>query len=141
MSLVPIYIQNYKTETEQGILNYSVIGALPNEMPNVTTKQYTWNIISHLILEKCSRKIVVSYDFQESDFIEKIIFEDQLMGTIQYGSTVYNAKHYMNYEYDTDLLKLTLTIYFPLDIEICGKDISWNIFINDFLRALSFDTM
>ena len=47
--LTPLYLQNYKTKSEQGKLTFSVISALPNEMPNIETEQYTWNFISHMI--------------------------------------------------------------------------------------------
>ena len=34
----PIYLQDYKVESEQGNVNYSVVGALPNEIPGIETK-------------------------------------------------------------------------------------------------------
>lgn len=129
--LTPLYLQNYKTKSEQGKLTFSVISALPNEMPNIETEQYTWNFISHMILENCSRKIVIHYDFKETVFLKDITFEDNLMGTIQYGSEVLNAREYMKYDYIQNSLEMVITIYFPRDIEIHGKEVSWNIFIND----------
>ena len=84
-----------------------------------------------MILENCSRKIVIHYDFKETVFLKDITFEDNLMGTIQYGSEVLNAREYMKYDYIQNSLEMVITIYFPRDIEIHGKEVSWNIFIND----------
>lgn len=126
-----LYLQNYKTKSEQGKLTFSVISALPNEMPNIETEQYTWNFISHMILEDCSRKIVIHYDFSETVFLKDLRFEDNLMGTIQCGSKVLNAREHMKYDYSQDTLEMVITIYFPRDIQIHGKEVSWNIFIND----------
>ena len=129
--LQPIYLQDYKVESKQGNVNYSVIGALPNEMPGVETKQFTWNFVSHMILEKCSRLIRIKYDFKDTEFQKEITFEDKLMGTIQLGSKVYNAGDIMTWKYNKELLEMELTILFPLEEKICGKDLSWNVFIND----------
>lgn len=109
MSL-PIYLQDYKVESEQG---------------------YTWNFISHMVLEKCTRLIRIKYDFKYTEFQKEITFEDKLMGTVQLGSKVYNAKNIMKYKYNKELLEMNLTIFFPLEEKICGKDVSWNIFLND----------
>ena len=127
----PIYLQDYTVESEQGNVNYSVVGALPNEMPGVETKQYTWNFVSHMILEKCTRFIRIKYDFKDTEFQKEIIFEYKLMGTVQLGSKVYNARDIMTWKYNKELLEMELTILFPVDEKICGKDLSWNIFIND----------
>lgn len=129
--LTPLYLQNYKANSEQGTLTFSIVGALPNEMPNIETEQYTWNFISHMILKECSRKIVIHYDFKDTVFLKDITFEDNLMGTIQYGSKVFNAREYMKYDYNKESLHMVLTIYFPRQVEIHGKEISWNIFVND----------
>ena len=138
--LQPIYLQDYKVESEQGNVNYSVVGALPNEMPGVDTKQYTWNLVSHMILEKCSRLIRIKYDFKDTEFQKEITFEDKLMGTLQLGSKVYNAGDIMTYRYDKELLEMDLTILFPIDEKICGKDLSWNIFINDTVSCSPYTT-
>ena len=130
MSL-PIYLQDYKVESEQGNVYYSVVGALPNEMPNVETKQFTWNFVSHMVLDKCTRLIRIKYDFKDTEFQKEITFEDKLTGTVQLGSKVYNAGDIMKYKYNKELLEMELTILFPLDENICGKDLSWNVFIND----------
>ena len=39
----------------------------------------------------------------------------------------------MTWKYNKELLEMELTILFPVDEKICGKDLSWNIFINDVL--------
>jgi hypothetical protein len=129
--LTPLYLQNYKAKSEQGTLTFSIVGALPNEMPNIETEQYTWNFISHMILKDCSRKIVIHYNFKETVFLKDITFEDNLMGTIQYGSKVFNTRKYMKYDYNKESLNMIITISFPREVEIHGKEISWNIFIND----------
>ena len=127
----PIYLQDYTVESEQGNVNYSVVGALPNEMPGVETKQYTWNFVSHMILEKCTRFIRIKYDFKDTEFQKEITFEYKLMGTVQLGSKVYNAGDIMTWKYNKELLEMELTILFPVDEKICGNDLSWNIFIKD----------
>ena len=130
----PIYLQDYKVKSEHGNTNYSVIGALPNEMPGVETKQYTWNFVSHMVLNKCTRFIRIKYDFKDTEFQREITFEDKLMGTVQLGSKVYNAGDIMKYKYNKELLEMEVIILFPLEEKICGKDLSWNIFINDSLN-------
>ena len=127
----PIYLQDYKVESKQGNVNYSVVGALPNEMPGVERKNFTWNFVSHMVLEKCTRFIRIKYDFKDTEFQKEITFEDKLMGTIQYGSKVYNAANIMTYKYHKELLEMELTIVLPHEEKLCGKDLSWNIFIND----------
>ena len=127
----PIYLQDYKVKSEHGNADYSVIGALPNEMPRVETKQYTWNFVSHMVLNKCTRFIRIKYDFKDTEFQKEITFEDKLMGTVQLGSKVYNAGDIMKYKYDKELLEMEVIILFPLEEKICGTDLSWNIFIND----------
>ena len=112
-------------------MNYSVIGALPNEIPGVETKQYTWNFVSHMILDKCTRIIRIKYDFKDTEFQEAITFENRLMGTVQLGSKVYNAGDIMKYKYDKELLEMEVIILFPLEEKLCGKDLSWNIFMNN----------
>ena len=131
----PIYLQDYKVKSEHGNANYSVVGALPNEMPGVETKQYTWNFISHMVLNKCTRFIRIKYDFKDTEFQKEITFEDKLMGTVQLGSKVYNAGDIMKYKYNKELLQMEVIILFPLEEKICGKDLSWNIFINDCTTA------
>ena len=135
--LQPIYLQDYKVESEQGNVNYSVVGALPNEIPGVETKQYAWNFVSHMILDKCTRIIRVKYDFKDTEFQEKIRFENRLMGTVQFGSRVFSAADVMTWKYDIELLEVQLTIVLPHDERLCGKDLSWNIFINDCTISLS----
>ena len=127
----PIYLQDYKVESKQGNANYSVIGALPNEILGVEKEQYTWNFVSHMVLDKCTRFIRIKYDFKDTEFQREITFEDKLMGTVQLGSKVYNAGDIMKYKYDKELLEMEVLILFPLEEKICGKDLSWNIFIND----------
>ena len=136
----PIYLQDYKVESEQGNVNYSVVGALPNEMPEVETKQYTWKFVSHMVLEKCTRLIRIKYDFKDTEFQKEITFEDKLMGTVQLGYKVYNVGDIMTYKYDKELLEMELTILFPLEEKICGKDLSWNIFINDTVSCSRYTT-
>ena len=128
----PIYLQDYKVKSEHGNATYSVIGALPNEMSGVETKQYTWNFVSHMVLEKCTRLIRIKYDFKDTEFQREITFEDKLMGTVQLGSKVYNAGDIMKYKYNKELLEMEVIILFPLEEKLCGKDLSWNIFINDY---------
>ena len=70
----PIYLQDYKVESKQGNVNYSVIGCLPNEMPGVETKNFTWNFVSHMVLEKCTRFIRIKYDFKDTEFQKEITF-------------------------------------------------------------------
>ena len=135
----PIYLQDYKVESEEGNVNYSVVSALPNEMPGVETKQYTWNFVSHMVLDKCTRLIRIKYDFKDTEFQKEITFEDRLMGTVQFGSRVFSAVDIMKYKYDKELLEMEITIVLPHEEKICGKDLSWNIFINDLLVAASFD--
>jgi hypothetical protein len=127
----PIYLQDYRVESKQGNVNYSVVGALPNEMPGVETKQYTWNFVSHMVLNKCTRFIRIKYDFKDTEFQEVITFEDKLMGTVQLGSKVYNAGDIIKYKYNKELLEMEILLLFPLGDKICGIDLSWNIFIND----------
>ena len=115
----PIYLQDYKVKSEHGNANYSVIGALPNEMHKVETTQYTWNFIR------------IKYDFKDTEFQKEITFEDKLMGTVQLGSKVYNGGDIIKYKYNKELLEMEVIILFPLEEKICGKDLSWNIFIND----------
>ena len=129
--LQSIYLQDYKVESKQGNVNYSVIGALPNEMSVVEKKQYTWNFVSHMVLEKCTRLIRIKYDFKDTEFQKDITFEDKLMGTVQLGSKVYNAGNIIKYKYNKELLEMEVLILFPLEEKICGTDLSWNIFIND----------
>ena len=128
----PIYLQDYKVESKEGNVNYSVVGALPNEIPGVETKQFTWNFVSHMVLDKCSRFIRIKYHFKDTEFQKEITFEYKLMGTVQLGSKVYNAGDIMKYQYNKELLEMELIILFPLEEKICGKDLSWNIFINDY---------
>lgn len=123
----PIYLQDYKVKSEQGNVKYSVISALPNQ----TSGQYTWNFVSHMVLEKCTRLIRIKYDFQDTEFQKEITFQGTLMGTLQSGSQAYNAGDFMSYEYNKELLEMEVTILFPLEEKIFGKNLSWNIFIND----------
>ena len=100
-------------------------------MPRVEIIQYTWNFISHMVLNKCTRFIRIKYDFKDTEFQREITFEDKLMGTVQLGSKVYNAGDIMKYKYNKELLEMEVIILFPLEEKLCGKDLSWNIFIND----------
>ena len=82
-----------------------------------------------MVLNKCTRIIRMKYDFKDTEFQKEITFEDKLMGTVQYGSKVYNAGYIM--KYNKELLEMEVIILFPLEEKLCGKDLSWNIFIND----------
>ena len=70
-----------------------------------------------------------------------IPFEDKLMGTVQLGSKVYNATNIITYKYDKELLEMQVIILFPLEEKICGKDLSWNIFINDRKSDVTISTV
>ena len=130
----PIYLQNYKVKSEQGSVKYSVISALPNQ----TSGQYTWNFVSHMVLEKCTRLIRIKYDFQDTEFQKEITFQGKLMGTLQSGSQAYNAGDFMSYKYNKELLQMEVTILFPLEEKLFGKNLSWNIFINDTAITIIF---
>ena len=47
------------------------------------------------------------------------------------GSKVYHVANIMTYKYDKELLEMELTIVLPHEEKLCGKDLSWNVFIND----------
>lgn len=129
--LAPIYLQDYKSRSEQTKILYSVVAALPNE-----AKAFTWNFISSTILNEITPTIEVYYDFKDTDFQEEITFEDKLMGTVQIGKKVYDAEEIMKFEYNKDLLEMKLTITILHNEKICGKCLSWNIFINDNIVSL-----
>ena len=89
-----------------------------------------------MYLDKCTRIIRIKYDFKDTEFQKEITFEGRLMGTVQFGSRVFSAGDIMKYKYDKELLKMDVTIVLPHEERLCGKDLSWNIFINDSCTGL-----
>ena len=131
---LPTYLEDYKVETNQGYIDYSAVGLLPNKK-----KEFTWKFVCCMVLEKCTNPIHIKYSFKEINFEKEISFKEEIFGRIRFGSNIYNAIDIMSYIYNKELLEIEFIISFPIDELIHVEEISWNIFIHNYTDDKSID--